>query len=55
MSAINNNGPRDQAFLAEVEKVKRRIGERELDDRDLVVLACEEISRTYTREEKKYR
>jgi hypothetical protein len=55
MKPINHNDPRDQAFLAEVEKVKRRIGERELDDHDLLVLACEELSRTYTREEKQYR
>jgi hypothetical protein len=48
------NDPRDAAFLQRVKKVQERIGRELLTDDDLIVLACEEISRTFTREEKQY-
>ena len=39
-----------QAF----EKVKEKIGVRQLTDDDILVLACAEIARSYSREEKGY-
>ena len=38
-----------------VDKVKEKLGVRQLTDDDLIVLACAEIARTYGREEKGYR
>jgi hypothetical protein len=37
-----------------VEKVKKRLGSSPLTDDDILVLACDEIARTYSREEKGY-
>ena len=45
---------RNPDFLRTVDKVKQAIGRRPLSDDELVALACEEISRTYTHEEKRY-
>jgi hypothetical protein len=36
------------------ENVKEKIGTRPLSDDEILVLACEEIARTYSREEKGY-
>lgn len=47
--------PRDAAFLREAESARERIGRGPLTDDDLIILACEEISRTCTREELRYR
>jgi hypothetical protein len=47
--------PRDPAFLESVDVVTRKMGKKPLDDDDLILLACEEISRTVTHEEKNYR
>jgi hypothetical protein len=47
--------PRDPAFLREVAAIKAAIGRRPLSEDEMVVLACEEISRTYTHDEKSYR
>jgi hypothetical protein len=49
------NDTRDPEFLREIDKVKSAIGKRPLSDDELIVLAGEEISRTYTHEEKKYK
>jgi hypothetical protein len=46
--------PRDPAFLKSVDAITRKMGKKPLDDDDLILLACEEISRTFTHEEKKY-
>jgi hypothetical protein len=46
--------PRDTEFLKAVDTVTRKMGKKPLDDDDLVLLACEEISRTVTHEEKDY-
>ena len=46
--------PRDQAFLHAVDLVTRKMGRQCLTDDDLLLLACEEISRTVTHEEKHY-
>jgi hypothetical protein len=46
--------PRDPAFLKSVDAVTRKMGKKQLDDGDLALLACEEISRTVTHEEKNY-
>jgi hypothetical protein len=35
-------------------KAKEKIGTRPLSDNEILVLACEEIARTYSREEKGY-
>ena len=45
---------RNTEFLAEFQKVKQKAGKQPLDDGDLLMLAGEEISRTYTREEVRY-
>jgi len=45
---------RNSEFLREFENVRRKAGKQPLDASDLLVLACEEISRTYTREEVRY-
>ena len=50
-----SSDPRDPVFLKSVDMVTRKMGKRQLDDDDLVLLACEEISRTVTHEEKNYR
>jgi hypothetical protein len=49
-----HNDTRDPEFLREIDKVKSTIGKSPLSDDELIFLACEEISRTYTHEEKKY-
>lgn len=46
--------PRQADFLKEAEKVQLNIGRKPLSDEDLIILACEEISRTCTNEEKRY-
>jgi hypothetical protein len=46
--------PRDPVFLESVDVVTRKMGKKPLEDDDLVLLACEEISRTVTHEEKNY-
>jgi hypothetical protein len=46
--------PRDPVFLKSVDSVTRKMGKKPLDDDDLMLLACEEISRTVTHEEKNY-
>lgn len=55
MNQAISNDPRDAAFLLKVKNVQDRIGRELLTDDDLIVLATEEISRTYTREEKQYK
>jgi len=45
---------RDPLFLETVDKITRNMGKKSLDDDDIVLLACEEISRTVTHEEKNY-
>ena len=45
------NDPRDPEFLGLAEAATRKSGHVLLDDTDLLLLACEEISRTFTREE----
>jgi hypothetical protein len=47
--------PRDPAFVREVAAIKETLGRRPLTEDELIVLACEEISRTYTHDEKSYR
>ena len=37
-----------------IEKVKENMGKRPLSDDEILLLACEEIARTYGREEKGY-
>ena len=37
-----------------VDKVKEKVGKKLLNDDDILVLACAEIARTYSREEKGY-
>jgi hypothetical protein len=46
--------PRDPEFLRRTEAVRQKSGRQLLDDNDLLLLACEEISRTFTREEIRY-
>jgi hypothetical protein len=46
--------PRDPAFLRLIKETKEQAGRVLLTDDNLLVLACEEISRTFTREEKHY-
>ncbi|MBN1128352.1 MAG: hypothetical protein JXA71_05165 [Chitinispirillaceae bacterium] len=46
--------PRDPVFLQSVDAVSRKMGKTLLQDHDLVLIACEEISRTVTHEEKNY-
>jgi hypothetical protein len=46
--------PRDTEFLKAVDTVTRKMGKKLLTDDDLILLACEEISRTVTHEEKNY-
>lgn len=46
--------PRDPAFLNAVAKARSRIARVPLNDEDLTLLVVEEISRTHTREEKRY-
>ena len=46
--------PRDPGFLKSVDTVTRKMGKKPLDDDDLALLACEEISRTVTHVEKNY-
>lgn len=46
--------PRDPAFLKIVSQTQSRIGREVLSDEDLIVLAGEDISRTWTREERHY-
>jgi hypothetical protein len=42
---------RDPAFLRELERINAKKGRKVLTDEELLFLACEEISRTRTREE----
>jgi hypothetical protein len=44
----------DETLQQAVEKVKEKLGARPLTDEDILVLACAEIARTYSREEKGY-
>jgi hypothetical protein len=41
-------------FLRTIETIEKKIGITLLSDNDLLVLACNEISKTYTRDEKDY-
>lgn len=45
---------RNAEFLREFEKVRQKQGKQALDDGDMILLACEELSRSYTREEIRY-
>jgi hypothetical protein len=45
---------RDPSFLEMVKKTRDRAGRELLNEEDLIVLATEEISRTFTRQEKQY-
>ena len=47
-------GSLDPQVLLELENVRKKCGRRLLGDDDLAILACEEIARTTTREEKNY-
>ncbi|MCU0610091.1 MAG: hypothetical protein MUF22_10040 [Chitinispirillaceae bacterium] len=51
---LNPSDPPDFAFIRLVNETRQKIGRQQLDDNDLVILACEEISRTFTHEEKNY-
>jgi hypothetical protein len=46
--------PRDPEFLKAVDIITRKMGKKLLSDDDIILLACEEISRTVTHEEKNY-
>jgi hypothetical protein len=54
MNQTSPPDPRDPAFLKIVSTIQSRIGRIALSDEDLMRLAVEEISRTFTREEKHY-
>jgi hypothetical protein len=43
-----------ETFQQAVDKVKEKVGKELLTDDDVLVLACAEIARTYSREEKGY-
>jgi len=45
----------DQSYSSYIETVKKRIGMERLTDDDLIALAFDEISHTFTREEKNYK
>jgi hypothetical protein len=47
--------PGQQMIAQAAETVQRVMGKRALTDEEILVLACEEISRTYTRVEKDYK
>jgi hypothetical protein len=51
---ITPNDPRDPEFLRQAEAVRQKFARQLLEDNDLLLLACEEISRTFTREEMRY-
>jgi hypothetical protein len=51
---MNGDEPRNPEFLKTVDRVKLAAGRTLLSDEQLLVLTCEEISRTYTHEEKNY-
>ena len=55
MQLPESNDPRNPDFLTSVERVKEKIGRRQLEDDEMIVLAVEEISRTFTHEERGYR
>lgn len=48
------NDPRDPEFLRQTDTARHKSGRELLDDKDLLLLACEEILRTFTREEIRY-
>ena len=48
------NDIRDPQFLAWYKSVQQKKMKSELTDEDLLVCACEEISRSYTHQEKNY-
>jgi len=41
-------------FLQTIEAIEKKIGTTLLSDSDLLMLACYEISKSYTRDEKDY-
>jgi hypothetical protein len=41
-------------FLRTIEAIQKKIGTTLLSDNDLLMLACYEISKSYTRDEKNY-
>ncbi|NLG18699.1 MAG: hypothetical protein GX556_15325 [Fibrobacter sp.] len=45
---------RSDDFIRVVEAVRKKEGNQLLTDDDLIILAAEEISRTFTHEEKNY-
>ncbi len=44
----------EETFRQAIKKVKEKLGVQLLSDDDILMLACEEIARTYGREEKGY-
>jgi hypothetical protein len=44
----------DETMQQAIDKVKEKLGTTLLSDDDILVLACAEIARTYSREEKGY-
>ncbi len=49
-----NSESRSDDFNKVVEEVRKKEGHQLLNDDDLIILAAEEISRTFTHEEKNY-
>lgn len=48
-------GPPAETLAQATERVQKTVGKRRLTDDEVVLLACAELARTYTRDEKGYR